>query len=215
MFNPGLAVIGAALGAWLALLVGAERWPTTWPLIGQLALALVLGELGTYWIHRFQHEWPLLWRFQATHHSATRLYWLNAARFHFMDIFMNSIVIVIPLVALGAGPEVFILTVLFSTIHGIFQHANMKLRLGPLDWIFSMAELLRWHHSKLVEESNTNYGQNLSVWDTVLRTRHPPKDRKPPDDIGLTWPAAFPMTFVAQLLAPIHWRRILKDSGSD
>ncbi len=215
VYNPALALIGAALGAWLALQVGATMWPTTWPLIGQLALALVLGELGTYWVHRFQHEWPLLWRFHATHHSATRLYWLNAARFHFLDIFMNAIFIAIPLVALGAGPEVFILTALFSTVHGIFQHANMKLRLGPLNWIFSMAELHRWHHSRLMEESNTNYGQNLSVWDTIFRTRYLPKDREPPDDIGLTWPPAFPMTFVAQILAPIRWKRIVSGTARE
>jgi len=172
----------------------------------------VLAELGTYWVHRFQHEWPLLWRFHATHHSATRLYWLNAARFHFLDIFMNTIPIAIPLIALGAPPEIFILTALFSTVHGIFQHANMKLRLGPLNWIFSMAELHRWHHSKLMQESNTNYGQNLSVWDTVFGTRYLPMDREPPNDIGLTWPVEFPMTFAAQVLAPFRWKSIVKDT---
>ena len=171
VYNPAIALAGAALGAWLAGQLGGTAWPTAWPLVGQLALALVLGELGTYWVHRFQHEWPLLWRFHATHHSAQRLYWLNAARFHFLDIFMNTLPISIPLIALGAPPEVFILVGLFSTVHGIFQHANMKLRLGPLNWIFSMAELHRWHHSKLMEESNTNYGQNLSVWDTPADSR--------------------------------------------
>ncbi len=209
VYNPALALFGATLGAWLAPLVGASLWPTTWPLLGQLALALVLGELGTYWVHRFQHEWPLLWRFHATHHSAPRLYWLNAARFHFLDIFMNSVLLVVPLVTLGAQPEIFFLVALFSTVHGIFQHANMKLRLGPLNWIFSMAELHRWHHSRLMEESNTNYGQNLIVWDIVFGTRYLPNDREPPDDIGLTWPAAFPMTYWAQILAPIRWKRIL------
>jgi len=213
VYNPALALMGAALGAWLALQAGATMWPTTWPLLGQLALALVLGELVTYWVHRFQHEWPLLWRFHTTHHGATRLYWLNTARFHFPDIFMNSIFI-IPLIALGARPEVSILTALFSTVHGIFQHANMKLRLGPLNWIFSMEELHRWHHSRLMDESNTNYGQNLSVWDTVFGTRYLPRDRDPPDDIGLTWPAAFPMTFVAQILTPIRWKRIVTDTDT-
>ncbi len=214
VYNPVLALMGAALGAWLAAQLGATMWPTSWPLLGQLALALVLGELFTYWVHRFQHEWPLLWRFHATHHSAPRLYWLNAARFHFLDIFMNAVVIGIPLIALGAPPEVFVLTALFSTVHGIFQHANMKLRLGPLNWIFSMAELHRWHHSRLMEESNTNYGQNLSVWDTVFGTRYLPKDREPPNDIGLTWPAAFPMTFAAQVMAPIRWESIVNETDA-
>jgi sterol desaturase/sphingolipid hydroxylase (fatty acid hydroxylase superfamily) len=50
-----------------------------------------------------------LWRFHATHHSAPRLYWLNASRFHFVDIALNNVAAFVPLVALGAGIEVFVL----------------------------------------------------------------------------------------------------------
>jgi sterol desaturase/sphingolipid hydroxylase (fatty acid hydroxylase superfamily) len=57
---------------------------------------------------------------------------------------------------------------------GIFQHANVQLRLGPLNWFFSMAELHRWHHSRTVEEANHNYGQTISVWDWVFGTRYLP-----------------------------------------
>jgi sterol desaturase/sphingolipid hydroxylase (fatty acid hydroxylase superfamily) len=217
VLNPGVALLGAVVAGWLSSAVGATLWPTNWPFIGQLALALLMGEFATYWIHRFQHEWPLLWRFHATHHSANRLYWLNAARFHFLDIFMNTVVVTIPLIALGAEPALFVLFALFSTVHGIFQLANMKLVLGPLNWIFSMAELHRWHHSKLMEESNTNSGQNLSIWDTLFGTRYLPSDREPPADIGLTWPKNFPMTFAAQVMAPVRWKRIVTDEprGND
>lgn len=204
---PAMQFLGAMLAALLAGAVGLGLWPSEWPLIAQLALSLVIGELVQYWVHRLQHERPWLWRFHATHHSAPRLYWFNAARFHFVDIVMNGAYL-IPLVALGAPPEVFALWLLFSTIHGIFQHANLKMRLGPLNYIFSMAELHRWHHSRLVVESNTNYGQNLAIWDLVFGTRLLPRDRQPPSDIGLTDLSAFPMTYLAQLLSPLRWREI-------
>jgi hypothetical protein len=43
-----------------------------------LGLALLVAELGHYAFHRLSHESPLVWRLHAVHHSAPRLYWLNA-----------------------------------------------------------------------------------------------------------------------------------------
>lgn len=191
---------------------GFGLWPSQWPLVLQLALALVIGELGQYWMHRLQHERDFLWRFHALHHSAPRLYWLNAARFHPVDIVMNNFMVTVPLVLLGAGEAVLALWVLFAALHGIFQHCNIPVRLGPLNWIFSMAELHRWHHSRLVMESNRNYGQNLIIWDIVFGTRFLPRDRKPPADIGLTDLPAYPMSWLAQQLAPLRWKAIREQS---
>lgn len=214
LLQPVISVVGLAIATWLSVRVGLGLWPTTWPLLAQLALALIVVEFFQYWVHRLQHERPWLWRFHATHHSAPRLYWLNAGRFHVVDILMNNFFGHIPLVAMGAAPEVLVLWTLFSAVHGIFQHANTKLRLGPLNWIFSMAELHRWHHSRLVDESNTNYGQALILWDVVFGTRYLPKDRFPPLDIGLTGLDGFPMTYFAQLASPFRWQEIERRSAS-
>ena len=44
-----------------------------------IALVLIVGELPGYWVSsRLEHEREGLWRFHAVHHSAPRLYWLNA-----------------------------------------------------------------------------------------------------------------------------------------
>ena len=92
-FVGGLTV-GAA---WLSNALGMELWPTRWPLLAQLLLALVIGEFGTYWIHRLMHENAFLWRFHAAHHSAPRLYWLNAGRFHPLDLFAQQFLALTPL----------------------------------------------------------------------------------------------------------------------
>ncbi len=70
-----IAILGvlASGAAWLSASLGTDLWPTTWPLWTQIALALVIGEFGQYWLHRFAHETDLLWRLHATHHSAERL----------------------------------------------------------------------------------------------------------------------------------------------
>jgi sterol desaturase/sphingolipid hydroxylase (fatty acid hydroxylase superfamily) len=208
--DPLLRGLGVVLGGWLLGGYALGVWPGQWPLAAQLALALVIGELGQYWVHRMQHEVPWLWRFHALHHSAPRLYWLNAARFHPLDILLNNFAATVPLVALGAGEDVLVLWILFAAIHGIFQHCNVPVRLGALNWIFSMAELHRWHHSRRVVESNRNYGQNLIVWDIVFGTRFLPTDREPPRDIGLTGLPNYPMTWLAQELAPFRWARAVE-----
>ncbi|MEE8311232.1 MAG: sterol desaturase family protein [Candidatus Binatia bacterium] len=208
-----LAPTAVAVGGWLSTHVQTWIWPTPWPLVVQLVIALVFAELFKYWGHRFMHEWEWLWRFHAVHHSVPRLYWLNASRFHPIDIGIDTALGVLPLVVIGCTQEVIALFILVTAVHGIFQHCNIELRLGPLNWFFSMAELHRWHHSRDVSEANHNYGNNLIVWDLLFGTFFLPKDRQPPEDIGLADLPAFPRTFAGQMLVPLRWRRIKSARG--
>jgi ornithine lipid hydroxylase len=198
------------LGGWLAAHVPFQLWPHTWPMLVQIVAALVVGEFGLYWVHRLQHETKLLWRVHAVHHSAPRLYWLNTARFHPFDMILSTIGGFAPLILLGVSEPVMALVVVVGTIHSFFQHCNIHVRLGPLNYFFSMAELHRWHHSKTLDEANANYGNHLSVWDLVFRTRFLPKDRLPPREIGIFSPRDFPMTLGAQLLSPFTFERLLR-----
>ena len=212
--TPFVLAGGVAVAGWLSTRIGTGLWPTGWPLLAQAALALVVGELPGYWVHRFEHEWERLWRFHATHHSAPRLYWLNAGRFHPIDTLLTFVPSYGLLVVLGCGIEVLALFTLITAVHGIFQHANLQLRLGPLNHFFSMAELHRWHHSKTIDEANHNYGQTVIVWDTLFGTRFLPFDREPPEEIGIPNLSAFPMTWWEQIRSPFRWERIRRESTS-
>jgi sterol desaturase/sphingolipid hydroxylase (fatty acid hydroxylase superfamily) len=211
---PLVVYFGTSVLGWLSQRTGLALWPEQWPLLAQLPLGLVVAEFPKYWHHRLQHNTDLLWRFHATHHSAPRLYWLNAARFHPIDITVDGLLGGVTLVALGAGIEVIALFNLVSGIHGYFQHANLKLRLGPLNYVFSMAELHRWHHSKTMREANHNYGQNVIFWDLVFGSFFWPKDRVPPEAIGIPDLPAFPMSYLGQLASPFTWARIKRESAS-
>jgi sterol desaturase/sphingolipid hydroxylase (fatty acid hydroxylase superfamily) len=213
VLTPLLLAAVAVAGAALSERVGVGLWPTEWPLLAQLPLALFVAELVEYSFHRMMHEVPWLWRFHATHHSAPRLYWLNAARFHPIDLFLVGAVKMVPLALLGAALPIFALVNLFSAIHGAYQHANLPVRLGPLNWIFSMTELHRWHHSKCVEEANHNYGGNLILWDVIFGTRFLPQDRDPPEQIGIEALPRFPMGFWANLASPFRWRGLVAEAG--
>jgi sterol desaturase/sphingolipid hydroxylase (fatty acid hydroxylase superfamily) len=212
LLRPAMIYVAITLGGFLSSHLNIGLWPDDWPWVVQLVWALILGEFFLYWVHRLAHEWDILWRFHAVHHSAPRLYFLNAVRFHPVDLAISNYAPFVPLLALGCGPEVLSLFGLVSAVHGIFQHANLPMRLGPLNWFFSMAELHRWHHSPVIEEANSNYGQNLIVWDVVFGTRFLPKDREPPEEIGIHGMPNFPMRYWGQLMSPIRWKALKREA---
>ena len=206
--RPVAAALGVAIAGALSRHLGLDVWPRAWPLLAQLALALVIAELPQYWLHRWQHEHDWLWRFHSVHHSAPRLYWLNAARFHPVDLGLLYLVGYVPLIALGCPEETIMLFALFDAVFGMLQHGNIDVHLGWLNRVFSMAEPHRWHHSRVLEEANTNYGSNLIIWDLAFGTFFLPGDRQPPAAIGIADMPAFPQTWAAQMAAPFRWRSL-------
>jgi sterol desaturase/sphingolipid hydroxylase (fatty acid hydroxylase superfamily) len=131
------------------------------------------------------------------------------------DLFAQQFLAVTPLVLLGADMRIIALHTLFTAIHGMFQHCNVDIRLGPLNWFFSMAELHRWHHSKHLEEANTNYGANVIFWDIVFQTRYLPQDRNPPTEIGIGDLPRFPTGYWAQILSPFRWKEVEASARAD
>ncbi|HWA10073.1 MAG TPA: sterol desaturase family protein [Opitutaceae bacterium] len=202
-----LAVVGGTtLGINLAIgeRPAAGFWPVHWPMAAQVALGLVIAEFGLYWAHRLGHEWPWLWRFHAVHHSSTRLWFFNTGRFHFVDTF-KSIVLGLPLVFLAGAPgSVFVWISGITAYIGMLTHCNVEMRFGPLNYIFNTPGLHRWHHSTDLREGNTNYGENLMLFDLMLGTFFD-ESRRPPARIGIS--EAMPETFLGQLQAPFVWHR--------
>jgi sterol desaturase/sphingolipid hydroxylase (fatty acid hydroxylase superfamily) len=191
-----------AAAVFLAAHLGRPLWPSDWPVAAQLLLALVVAELGQYWVHRLAHERAFLWRLHSVHHSVERLYWLNAGRFHPLDTLLQHAAEIAPLILLGANPQVLALYTVFTSANGLLRHANVEMRAGALNWVLSTADLHRWHHSREVAESNANYGANLMLWDVVFRTRRAPSGPSPAT-LGLQ-EKNYPRTFLALLAAPFR-----------
>jgi len=201
------AELGRLLEAKAAATKGSLLVTTSARTDRRAATALQAELCGPHWVHRWQHEREFLWRFHAVHHSSPRLYWLNGTRNHPLDLGLTYIVGYLPLVALGASEVVIMLFTLFDPLLGLLQHANIAMRLGPLNYVFSAAEPHRWHHSRGLNEANSNYGSNLLVWDLVFGTFFLPPNRAP-DSIGIGSMPDFPQTFAAQMAAPFRWRRL-------
>ncbi len=200
-----LRALAGALAVGLGTrLAGPGPWPSHWPLWAQLPLALAVAELGGYAVHRAMHRVPWLWRLHAVHHSAPRLYWLNASRNHPGDVLLSTALSVGPLVVLGAPAETLALFHAFVATHLLLQHANVDTRLGPLTWLLSCAEVHRWHHSRDLTDADANYGNVLLLWDVLLGTRRVPEHQRPPEDVGLAGGRELPAGYLAHLASP--WR---------
>lgn len=206
ILQPFMSMV--ALVVYLPLAAGLAAtldccWPASWPLSLQCAWALIVKEFFHYWLHRVTHESDsILWRCHAIHHSSERLYWLNSMRLHPANMFFDIIIGIGPLVIVGAGRPVLFLVGLTIILIGSLAHANVDFKLGPLNRVFSMPELHRWHHSRDKQVSNHNYGAVLSIWDVVFGTWYLPDSQVEPHAIGLVDRAPFPKTFTRQLTHP-------------
>jgi sterol desaturase/sphingolipid hydroxylase (fatty acid hydroxylase superfamily) len=103
----------------------------------------------------------------------------------------------------GAGATVLAMVSVFTSINGFLQHANADLRPGLLNVLVSTSDFHRWHHSARFEESNTNFGNNLIVWDRVFGTIFLPQGGRVVERVGLS-DIDVPETYGAHLLAPFR-----------
>ena len=182
------------------VVLNVNFWPHEAPVLVQIMLMLVVAEFFRYWIHRALHVFGPLWRLHAVHHASDKLYTINVGRFHPFDKAIQFLGDTAPFLLLGVSPEVFGTYFVLYAINGFFQHSNADVKLGPLNYLIAGPELHRWHHSAKISEANSNYGNNLIIWDTVFGTRYLPENREV-GRIGIgnrNWPNGFR----AQLIAP-------------
>lgn len=201
-----LVIAGGTFGWFDALRPAGSPWPAHWPLPLQVALALVIAEFGFYWAHRLSHEWAPMWPYHAIHHSVRRLWFFNTGRFHLVDT-ARSVLFSLPLLLAAGAPQAVLDWVSALTAFvGLLTHCNVRMHTGVLDWLFTTPHMHRWHHAPNAVEGNTNYGENLLVWDHVFGTWYRPPDRDPPRIIGIA--DAMPDDYPGQVLAPFRWQAI-------
>jgi sterol desaturase/sphingolipid hydroxylase (fatty acid hydroxylase superfamily) len=151
------------------------------PLWAKLPLALVIGEVGAYWGHRWTHEVPLLWQFHAVHHEAEHMDWLVNTRAHPLDMVFVRLCTLAPLYALGfagaSGPEVTAApaaVLLVGTLWGYVIHANVAWRFGWFEQVLSSPAFHHWHHT-LSGPINRNYSSMFPWMDRAFGTLHLPR----------------------------------------
>ena len=195
------ALAAVALAAWTHEHARSALWPHEWPLWSQAILMVLAVDFARYWLHRACHRYRVLWRLHEVHHSPDILYVLNVGRFHPLEKALQFCCDTVPFLMLGVAPELIACYFLLYSVNGLFQHSNVRLRYGWLNYIVGSAETHRWHHARDPRTAACNFGNTTILWDLAFGTWHLPK--RPLDPIGIM-NRSYPKDFRSQMLAPFR-----------
>jgi sterol desaturase/sphingolipid hydroxylase (fatty acid hydroxylase superfamily) len=185
LVNLGLVVIDAAL-LWLllpaaaagaSLLAGAHGWglfnnlaAPRW--VAMLA-AVVALDLAVWAQHVAMHKVGPLWRLHRVHHSDLDFDTTTGVRFHPLEILLSMIYKATLVIALGAPAAAVVAFEILLNASSLFAHGNIRLPPAldaAMRAVVVTPDMHRVHHSVRREETDSNYGFNLSVWDRLFGT---------------------------------------------
>lgn len=171
LLSEGMShAIITSVASWIGFSIGFDLWRSSGldllPLWIQFSIGLAILDLGLYWQHRILHEVPSLWKAHLIHHAIRSLSPTRAGRHHPISPVITTF-IWITLTGLGLPPIIFIMCQAFAITNGLLQHSNIRIKIGPLEYIFASPTFHRWHHSLIEQENNRNFGPNLSIWDQI------------------------------------------------
>ncbi|MCA9535644.1 MAG: sterol desaturase family protein [Myxococcales bacterium] len=174
----------------------------SWPLWVQFLVGLLVMDFAQWCIHNLLHRVPFLWTFHKVHHSIVELDWLGSLRFHWLEIVVYRSLQYLPLAFFGFAGEALFALAVFNTVIGHFNHANLRLPIGPLGYVLNNPAMHAWHHvHPSAGPVNKNFGITLSLWDWLFGTAYVPAE--PPARLGFEGIETFPETFPGQLLYPL------------
>jgi sterol desaturase/sphingolipid hydroxylase (fatty acid hydroxylase superfamily) len=142
-------------------------WAMHLPFVVQVALAMVLVEVGQYWLHRLMHN-SLLWWTHAPHHHITQLNTLKGLVGNPLELFLVSLSVVaffdLPLNAIFCAVNLIVAVAAFA-------HANVRFDTPRwYGYVFTTVEAHSLHHSVGFEETRCNYANALILCDRIFGT---------------------------------------------
>lgn len=198
----GVALFANAHGYGLLPMLGVP------PLIGGI-LAFVILDFAIWLEHVIFHKLPLFWRIHRVHHADTGLDLTTALRFHPLEILLSVVWKSAIILAIGAPAVSVLIFEIVLNGAAMFNHANLKLppradRL--LRGLIVTPDMHAIHHSTDQDETDSNYGFNLSLWDRIFST-YRAHAKQPPErtQIGLAqYRGTAPVRLFWSLLLPFR-----------
>ena len=143
------------------------------PDVLRVLVGVVALDLAIYLQHVMFHAVPALWRLHRMHHADLDFDVTTGARFHPIEIVLSMLIKFSAIAALGPPAiAVLIFEVLLNTT-AMFNHSNVRMPLAidrVLRYFIVTPDMHRVHHSVEPNETNSNFGFNLSLWDRLLGT---------------------------------------------
>ncbi len=169
----GVAVLSAEHGFGLFNVIAAPGWLA-------FIAALIVLDLAIWAQHVAFHKIAPLWRLHRVHHTDVDLDATSGVRFHPVEIALSMVYKMAIVAVVGAPVAAVVLFEVVLNATSMFNHANIRLP-APLDRVLRLIivtpDMHRVHHSVRREETDSNYGFNLSIWDRLFATyRAQPRD---------------------------------------
>ncbi|WP_411820447.1 sterol desaturase family protein [Hyphococcus formosus] len=139
-----------------------------------ILIDLVLLDCWTYWMHRFYHRVPLMWRLHKVHHLDEFLDTTSAFRFHFCEVVLSAILRLIPIMILAPSLGTVILYETLLVVTALFHHSNVKLpnRVERALSRIIVTPSIHWvHHHAVKADTNSNFAAVFSFWDRLFRSK--------------------------------------------
>ena len=183
-----------------AVNISFQQWVQSLPVVAQVVAIIICADFVLYWEHRLFHEAKVLWPVHAVHHSVETMDWLAGSRGHFIQVFSERAMVLVPLYLLGADRAALDIYVSFAALQAILIHCNTNIKFGWLKYIFVTPQFHHWHHSSEKPAIDTNYSAHLVLFDRLFGTYHMP-NKHWPAEYGTT--KKLPSTFLGQLWHPV------------
>jgi sterol desaturase/sphingolipid hydroxylase (fatty acid hydroxylase superfamily) len=136
-------------------------------------LSIILLDFVVYLQHVMFHAIPTLWRLHMMHHADMDYDLTTGIRFHPIEILISMVIKFCAIVLLGAPALAVVLFEIILNGMAMFNHGNFFIPLGldrVLRGVVVTPDMHRIHHSVFPNETNSNYGFNLSWWDRIMGT---------------------------------------------
>lgn len=175
------------------------------PLVVQVFLIMLATDFIQYWLHYAFHKIPFLWRFHSIHHSTEAMDWVAGARMHFFEVTILRAVTALPMLTLGFDPNAVQIYLVIVYFYSAFVHANIGVKLGPLERFVVTPRFHHWHHGSEKEALDVNFAVHFPLYDWLFGTYHMPEGR---------WPKTYgvrgeemPRGYVRQFLHPFRRKK--------
>lgn len=179
---------------------------TGWPFWSQVILLLVIEDFAGYWYHRWAHK-SFYWSIHEVHHSSIDVDWLSGVRNHIIESAAPVTINAFAFFLFFGDIRIAEIAGALVTFHGIYEHSNVKHKLGWLQYIILSAEMHRCHHLSDKRFQSTNYGLIFSVWDWIFGTGYYPREEDY-KDIPFGTDPNYPQNFIQ---AHIHSFRKMEE----
>jgi sterol desaturase/sphingolipid hydroxylase (fatty acid hydroxylase superfamily) len=154
------ALVAPAMG--FLHLLNLEKWA----LWGALP-TVVLTTFFTYWSHRLQHRYDLLWRLgHQFHHSVMRVDIASGMIFHPIDVMVQVIMATLAATLLGVSAQAAALAGVAGFFIALYQHFNIHTP-SLVGFLIQSPEAHILHHQRDIHARN--FG-DMPLWDMLFGT---------------------------------------------